>query len=103
MQSTTNSTTTQNNQSHQDLADRAALLRDRVAQTFKQLDKRWPGLSHFGEQLREHKVAVIVGGSAALLTLAGGIAYGVKRMQDRKTLSYKVRHSLEQVQSALHN
>ena len=96
MHTTTNSSTTQN---HQDLAARAALLRDRLNQTIDQLDKRW----HLGDQLREHKVAAIVGGSAVLLGICGGIALGVKRMQERKTLAYKVRHGLEQVQNALQN
>lgn len=96
MHSTTNSSTTQN---HQDLAARAAFVRDRVNQTFKEIDQRW----HLGDQLREHKVAAIIGGSAVLLGIFGGIALGVKRMQERKTLAYKVRHSLEQVQDALQN
>ena len=38
-----------------------------------------------------------------LLGIFSGIALGVKRMQERKTLAYKVRHSLEQVQDALQN
>lgn len=100
MHTTTNSSTTQN---HHDLSARAAVLRDRLNETFKQLDKRWPGFSHLGDQLREHKVAAIVGGSAVLLGVFGGIAFGVKRMQERKTLAYKVRHGLEQVQNALQN
>ena len=44
MHSTTNSSTTQN---HQDLAARAAFVRDRVNQTFKEIDQRW----HLGDQL----------------------------------------------------
>lgn len=79
----------------------AAILRDRFSQAVKQIDERWPGLAQLGDQVREHKVAVIVGGSAALLTLAGGIALGVRRAQERNTLSYKFKCGLKQFKNLL--
>jgi hypothetical protein len=39
--------------------------------------------------------------TAFLLTLASGIAIGIKRSQQRKTFSYKVQHGLDQVQDVL--
>lgn len=80
-----------------------AILRDRVSQVVKQIDERWPGLSHLGDQLRDHKVAVIFGGSAALFTLAGGIALGMRRRHERRTLLYKFMCGLKQVKNMLAN
>jgi len=83
------------------LDSNAAMLRDKVVKTLKEIDNRLPTMSEVKKQMIEHKVAIALTGSAFLLTLASGIAIGIKRSQQRKTFSYKVQHGLDQVQDAL--
>lgn len=97
--STATSQKTANGVNHLD--SNAAMLRDKLTQTLKDIDSRLPTMAQLKNQMFEHKVAIALTGSAFLLTLASGIAIGIKRSQQRKTLSYKVQHGLDQVQDAL--
>lgn len=99
MNSPTTTRTPSNGVNHQD--NNAAMLRDKVVQTFKDIDSRLPTMAQLKYQIVAHKVAIALGGSAFLLTLASGIAIGIKRSQQRKTFSYKVQHGLDQVQDVL--
>ncbi len=99
--STASSQNPSNGVNHQSLDSNAAILRDKLVKTLKEIDNRLPTMSELKNQIVEHKVAVALTGSAFLLTLASGIAIGIKRSQQRKTFSYKVHHGLDQVQDAL--
>lgn len=96
--STASSQNPSNGVNYQNQENSAAMLRDKVVKTLKEIDNRLPTMSEMKKQMMEHKVAIALTGSAFLLTLASGIAIGIKRSQQRKTFSYKVQHGLDQVQ-----
>lgn len=100
MNSSTATQTPSNGVNHQN-SDSAAMLRDKVVQTLKDIDNRLPTMTELKNKIVEHKVALAITGSAFLVTLASGIAIGIKRSQQRKTFSYKVQHGLDQVQDVL--
>ncbi|HRI49306.1 MAG TPA: hypothetical protein PLW65_03920 [Pseudomonadota bacterium] len=99
--STATSQKPSNGVNHQSLDHSAAMIRDKLAKTLKEIDNRLPTMAELKNQMIEHKVAIALTGSAFLLTLASGIAIGIKRSQQRKTFSYKVQHGLDQVQDVL--
>lgn len=66
------------------LEQRADLLRERLAHTLDELERRRHDLTSVRAQVRLHPEALVAAGAAVLLTVGGGIALGVLRARTRQ-------------------
>lgn len=65
------------------LEQRANLLRERLARTLDELERRRHDLTSVSAQARRHPEAMVAFGAAVLFTVGGGIALGVLRARTR--------------------